>query len=56
MEAWGNIRSVEKIRETEKIQRKSLKTIFQHPVSTTYTGIIGHQNKRSHMPENAALS
>ena len=39
MEAWTNIRSVE-MREIEKIQRKTLKVIFQLPVSTTYTGII----------------
>ena len=39
MEAWANIRSVE-IREIEEIQGKTLKRIFELPVSTTYTGII----------------
>ena len=39
IEAWANIRTVE-MREIEKIQEKTLNTIFQFPVSTTYTGII----------------
>ena len=39
IEAWANIRTVE-MTEIEKIQGKTLKTIFQFPVSTTYTGII----------------
>ena len=38
-EAWANIRSLE-IRETVKVEGKTLKRIFQLPVSTTYTGII----------------
>ena len=39
IEAWANIRTVE-MREIEKIQEKTLNTIFQFQVSTTYTGII----------------
>ena len=39
IEAWANIRTVE-MREIEKIQEKTLNTIFQLPDSTTYTGII----------------
>ena len=38
METWASMRSVE-IREIEKEQGKTLKRIFQLPVSTTYTGI-----------------
>ena len=38
-EAWANIKTVE-MREIGKIQGKTLKRIFQFPVSTTYTGII----------------
>ena len=38
MEAWRNIRSVE-VKEIEKIQGKALKSMFQLPVSTSYTGI-----------------
>ena len=34
IEAWANIRTVE-MREIEKIQEKTLNTIFQFPVSTT---------------------
>ena len=39
IEAWANIRTVE-MRKIEKIQGKTLKRIFQFPISTTYTGII----------------
>ena len=39
MEAWANIRSVE-MKETEKLQGKTLKSISQLPLSTTYTVII----------------
>ena len=38
METWASMRSVE-IRQIEKEQGKTLKRIFQLPVSTTYTGI-----------------
>ena len=39
MEAWANIRLVE-MKEIEKIQGKTLKRIFQLPLSATYIGII----------------
>ena len=44
IEAWAKIRSVE-MREIEKIQGKTLKRIFQLPVSTTCTGIIMETEK-----------
>ena len=44
MEAWANIRSVE-MRETEKIQGKTLKMIFQLPFSTTYLYWYHNRNR-----------
>ena len=44
IEAWAKIRSVE-MREIEKIQGKTLKRIFQLPVSTTCTGIMMETEK-----------
>ena len=39
LEAWGKI-DKDEINETEKIQRRELKRIFNVPISTSYIGLI----------------